>query len=94
MDEINNPHDVDFRERFTRREIAQDFLRQHLPAGLLAVVDLESLEIRFIADQARIRNRGRPVQRRGRYRGRSSMSAPSPGMHRVSPWDTHSPDTR
>ncbi len=32
MDEINNPHDVYFRERFTRREIAQDFLRWHLPA--------------------------------------------------------------
>ncbi|MBK5937885.1 Rpn family recombination-promoting nuclease/putative transposase, partial [Halochromatium roseum] len=45
MDEINNPHDVYFRESFTRREIAQDFLRQHLPAELLEVVDLESLEI-------------------------------------------------
>ncbi|MBK5929958.1 Rpn family recombination-promoting nuclease/putative transposase [Halochromatium salexigens] len=45
MDEINNPHDVYFRERFTRREIAQDFLRQQLPAELLEVVDLESLEI-------------------------------------------------
>ncbi|MBK5929953.1 Rpn family recombination-promoting nuclease/putative transposase [Halochromatium salexigens] len=45
MDEINNPHDVYFRESFTRREIAQDFLRQHLPAELLAVVDLDSLEI-------------------------------------------------
>ncbi|NEX17761.1 MAG: hypothetical protein C1943_14355 [Halochromatium sp.] len=45
MDEINNPHDVYFRESFTRREIAQDFLRQHLPAELLEVVDLDSLEI-------------------------------------------------
>ncbi|MCF8003021.1 MAG: Rpn family recombination-promoting nuclease/putative transposase [Chromatiaceae bacterium] len=45
MDEINNPHDVYFRERFTRREIAQDFLRQQRPAELLEVVDLDSLEI-------------------------------------------------
>ncbi|MFW5724364.1 MAG: Rpn family recombination-promoting nuclease/putative transposase, partial [Halochromatium sp.] len=45
MDKINNPHDVYFRESFTRREIAQDFLRWHLPAELLAFVDLDSLEI-------------------------------------------------
>jgi len=45
MDTINNPHDVDFRESFTRREIAQDFLRWHLPAELLEFVDLDSLEI-------------------------------------------------
>jgi predicted transposase YdaD len=45
MDEINHPHDVDFRERFTRREIAQDFLRWRLPAELLEFVDLDSLEI-------------------------------------------------
>ncbi|WP_200250058.1 Rpn family recombination-promoting nuclease/putative transposase [Lamprobacter modestohalophilus] len=45
MDESNNPHDVYFRERFTRREIAQDFLRQQRLAELLEVVDLDSLEI-------------------------------------------------
>ncbi|WP_200252089.1 Rpn family recombination-promoting nuclease/putative transposase [Lamprobacter modestohalophilus] len=45
IDEINNPHDVYFRESFTRREIAQDFLRQQLPAELLEVVELDSLEI-------------------------------------------------
>ena len=45
MDEINNPHDVYFRESLTRREIVQDFLRWHLPAELLAFVDLGSLEI-------------------------------------------------
>ncbi|WP_416274713.1 Rpn family recombination-promoting nuclease/putative transposase [Lamprobacter sp.] len=45
MDKINNSHDVYFRESFTRREIAQDFLRWHLPAELLACVDLDSLEI-------------------------------------------------
>ena len=45
MDEINHPHDVDFRESFTCREIAQDFLRWHLPAELRAFVDLDSLEM-------------------------------------------------
>ncbi|WP_200252575.1 Rpn family recombination-promoting nuclease/putative transposase [Lamprobacter modestohalophilus] len=45
IDEINNPHDVYFRESFTRREIAQDFLRQQRPTELLEVVDLDSLEI-------------------------------------------------
>jgi len=37
--------DAFFRESFGRREIAQDFLRHHLPAPLLAVIDLETLEI-------------------------------------------------
>ncbi|NCC41219.1 MAG: Rpn family recombination-promoting nuclease/putative transposase [Gammaproteobacteria bacterium] len=45
MDEIANPHDAFFRESFGRREIAQDFLRQHLPESLRAAVDLTSLEI-------------------------------------------------
>ena len=45
MDNIANPHDAFFRESFGRREIAQDFLRHHLPAPLLAVIDLETLEI-------------------------------------------------
>ncbi|MBK5929963.1 Rpn family recombination-promoting nuclease/putative transposase [Halochromatium salexigens] len=40
MEEINNPHDVYFRESFTRREIAQDFLRQQLPAELLELEQL------------------------------------------------------
>lgn len=45
MDEIANPHDAFFRESFGRREIAQDFLRHHLPASLRETVDLTSLEI-------------------------------------------------
>ncbi|WP_295587791.1 Rpn family recombination-promoting nuclease/putative transposase [uncultured Lamprocystis sp.] len=46
MDTIANPHDtVLFRESFGQREIAPDFLRHQLPAPLLAVIDLETLEI-------------------------------------------------
>ena len=45
MDTIGTPHDVFFRESFGRREIAQDFLRNHLPAELLQGLDLDSLEI-------------------------------------------------
>ena len=45
MDEIATPHDTFFRESFSRREIALDFLRHHLPAELLAEIDLVTLEI-------------------------------------------------
>jgi hypothetical protein len=45
MDEIASPHDTFFRESFSRREIATDFLRWHLPADLLAEIDLDTLEI-------------------------------------------------
>ena len=45
MDDIATPHDTYFRESFGRREIAVDFLRHHLPAELLAEIDLETLEI-------------------------------------------------
>ena len=45
MDEIATPHDAFFRERFGRREIATDFLRQQLPAEILADIDLGTLEI-------------------------------------------------
>jgi len=45
MDKIATPHDAFFRESFGRREIAQDFLRHHLPAELLQTIDLDTLEI-------------------------------------------------
>jgi hypothetical protein len=45
MDDIATPHDAFFRESFGRREVAEDFLRQHLPAALLAEVELRTLEI-------------------------------------------------
>ncbi len=39
------PHDRYFRESFARLEVARDFLRQTLPAALLAEIDLTTLEI-------------------------------------------------
>ena len=45
MDDIAAPHDTYFRESFSRRYIAEDFLRHHLPAPLLAEMDLTSLEV-------------------------------------------------
>ncbi|WP_157818087.1 Rpn family recombination-promoting nuclease/putative transposase [Candidatus Thiodictyon syntrophicum] len=46
MDDTSPPPTTpNFRESFGRREIAVDFLRHHLPAELLAEIDLETLEI-------------------------------------------------
>ena len=45
MDDIAAPHDTYFRESFSRRDIAEDFLRHHLPAPLLAEIDLATLEV-------------------------------------------------
>jgi predicted transposase/invertase (TIGR01784 family) len=45
MDSIRSPHDTFFRESFTRREVACDFLRCRLPPELLAELDLTTLEI-------------------------------------------------
>ena len=45
MDPVPTPHDCFFRENFGRREIAQDFLHSHLPAAILAEVDLSTLTI-------------------------------------------------
>jgi predicted transposase/invertase (TIGR01784 family) len=45
MDQISSPHDTYFRESFGRREVARDFLCCRLPPGLLADIDLDSLEI-------------------------------------------------
>jgi hypothetical protein len=45
MDNIPSPHDTFFRESFTRREVACDFLRCQLPAAVLVGLDLTTLEI-------------------------------------------------
>ncbi|WP_200241476.1 Rpn family recombination-promoting nuclease/putative transposase [Thiohalocapsa halophila] len=45
MDDVATPHDTYFRESFSRREVALDFLRAQLPAGLLAELALDSLTI-------------------------------------------------
>jgi len=45
LDTVAPPHDTFFRDSFTRREVAHDFLRCQLPADLLAELDLTTLEI-------------------------------------------------
>jgi hypothetical protein len=56
MNEIGTPHDRYFRESFARVEVARDFLRHHLPATVLAELDLATLEISadtFVAEDLR-----------------------------------------
>ncbi|RMD98278.1 MAG: hypothetical protein D6814_07860, partial [Calditrichaeota bacterium] len=36
MQEITNPHDRFFKESFSRRETARDFLQNYLPAEIVA----------------------------------------------------------
>jgi len=43
MSDITNPHDAFFKHFMTKPEIATDFLTQHLPADVLALLDLSTL---------------------------------------------------
>jgi predicted transposase/invertase (TIGR01784 family) len=43
MSDITNPHDAFFKQFMARPEIAADFLTQHLPADVLAILDLATL---------------------------------------------------
>jgi predicted transposase/invertase (TIGR01784 family) len=45
MSELRNPHDLFFRETFSRLEVARDFMSQYLPAEVTAVLDLRTLEL-------------------------------------------------
>ncbi len=45
MEEITNIHDRFFRETFSRREIAQDFLDEYLPDEIRRQIDLSTLDI-------------------------------------------------
>ena len=45
-DKLNNPHDKFFKDIFTQRPAAQSFLQNYLPAPVLALLDLDSLDIR------------------------------------------------
>lgn len=42
---ISDPHDSFFRETFSRREVAEDFLQNYLPPAIAAGIDWTSLEI-------------------------------------------------
>ncbi len=45
MSDLTNPHDKFFKDLFTRREAAQDFLQHYLPAEVATLFDLDSLVI-------------------------------------------------
>jgi predicted transposase/invertase (TIGR01784 family) len=45
MDTITNPHDKLFRETWSDRDVAVDFLQNYLPEDVVSLIDLNSLEI-------------------------------------------------
>ena len=46
MSDITNPHDRFFKEVLSRKEVARDFILHYLPADIVALLDVDSLEIR------------------------------------------------
>ncbi|MBU0470467.1 MAG: Rpn family recombination-promoting nuclease/putative transposase, partial [Nanoarchaeota archaeon] len=44
MDQITNPHDKFFKEVFTRRDTAREFLLNYLPDDVVRLLDLDSLK--------------------------------------------------
>ncbi len=42
---IQNPHVKFFKETFSKVEVARDFIKNYLTESVLAVIDLETLEI-------------------------------------------------
>ncbi len=46
MTEISNPHDRFFKEVLSRQEVARDFLLHYVPANIVGLLDIDSLEIR------------------------------------------------
>lgn len=46
MPDLQNPHDHFFKALFSQREAAQDFLKNYLPADLIRLFDLTTLDIR------------------------------------------------
>jgi predicted transposase/invertase (TIGR01784 family) len=56
MSDIRNPHDLFFRETFSRVEIAHDFIENYLPAEVVAALDLDTLELQkgsFVDEELR-----------------------------------------
>lgn len=45
MSEPNNPHDAFFKHYLSQPSVAMDFLRQHLPAEILDLIDLSQLRL-------------------------------------------------
>ncbi len=53
---ITNPHDKFFKEVFSEKKTAADFLANYLPADILQILDLETMEIRkdsFVDEELR-----------------------------------------
>lgn len=42
---ISKPHDLFFQEAFANKKVAKEFLKTHLPADLLSVIDTNDLEL-------------------------------------------------
>lgn len=56
MHKVSNPHDKFFKEVFSRKETAMDFLSNHLPMEVLRALNLDAIEIRkdsFIDEELR-----------------------------------------
>ncbi|MCI0395976.1 MAG: Rpn family recombination-promoting nuclease/putative transposase [Chloroflexi bacterium] len=45
MSELRNPHDRFFKETFSRPEIVRDFVQNYLPAPVVEILDLDTLEL-------------------------------------------------
>uniref|UniRef100_UPI00047C29B2 Rpn family recombination-promoting nuclease/putative transposase n=1 Tax=Clostridiisalibacter paucivorans TaxID=408753 RepID=UPI00047C29B2 len=43
--EITNKHDTTFKEVFSQKRIARDFIENNIPKEALEVIDMESLEL-------------------------------------------------
>jgi hypothetical protein len=45
MTNIANPHDAFFKQFLSKPEVAEDFLRQHLPTAILPLLNLSALTL-------------------------------------------------
>ena len=43
--DLGNPHDRFFKEIWSRKRVSRDFLRHYLPAAVVALLDLNTLEL-------------------------------------------------
>ncbi|SKA96162.1 conserved hypothetical protein (putative transposase or invertase) [Caloramator quimbayensis] len=51
---LQNPHDKFFKETFSNIEVAKDFIRNYIPANIIKIIDLDTLELQkdsFINEQ-------------------------------------------
>jgi predicted transposase YdaD len=56
MTNLANPHDAFFKQFLSRPEVAEDFLRQHLPDDIVPLLDLSALALQkdtFVDEELR-----------------------------------------